>query len=424
MGKILNYHRPIRMILLINIIAFTLLYLYKESYDYHTILFGLGVIGLINTAYFLLKWGSCGDEYLFLIVAMLVSIGIIMIYRLDKSLGIKQITWFVIGIVLFFLSYFVYQKFNFWDRLIYVYMGCSFILFLLTLLLGKNIQGATNWIVVKGQSIQPSEIIKIFFVFFIASYYKHPEKLKIPPIPVNGKKINIGSDIVLSAAAYMYMGFLVLQREWGSAVLFFIVYFTLLYVFENGKKILLINGILAVLGGIGGFLFVHHIKVRVDVWLNPWKDIAGTGYQITQSLFAIGSGGFFGRGIGLGSPKYIPEVQTDFIFSAICEEMGIFGGTAVVFLFFLLVYRGCKIAMEVENAFNKAVALGITIMFGFQTFIIIGGVIKLIPMTGITLPFVSYGGSSLTTSFIALGILQAISKKAYEVEEELTVAKE
>jgi cell division protein FtsW (lipid II flippase) len=173
---------------------------------------------------------------------------------------------------------------------------------------------------------------------------------------------------------------------------------------------------------VAGVTFVNHVKVRVDAWLNPWADIADKGYQITQSLFAIGSGGFFGTGLGLGRPDFIPEVNTDFIFSAICEEMGILGGVSVVLLYFILTYRGFKIALFTTEYFAKVLALGLTLIFGFQTFIIIGGVIKLIPLTGITLPFISYGGSSLSINFIALGILQAISsghpeeKEAYDGE--------
>jgi len=165
--------------------------------------------------------------------------------------------------------------------------------------------------------------------------------------------------------------------------------------------------------GFFGYYFVYHIRVRIDTWLNPWKDIAGKGYQITQSLFAIYSGGYFGTGLGLGRPDMVPAVNTDFIFSAICEEMGILTGVAVILLYMLLTYRGLKIVMKVKSKFNQVLGLGITTMLGLQTFIIIGGVIKLIPLTGITLPYISYGGSSLISSFIILGILQAISKEDY-----------
>ena len=160
-----------------------------------------------------------------------------------------------------------------------------------------------------------------------------------------------------------------------------------------------------------GYKFLYHIQVRVATWLNPWDDISNTGYQITQSLFAIASGGYFGKGIGNGSPGYIPEVHSDFIFSAVCEEMGVFGGAAIILLFFLIAYRCFKIAITAKNPFDKAVCLGLTLMFSVQTFIIVGGVIKMIPLTGITLPFVSYGGTSIVVNFISLGIIQAISAK-------------
>jgi len=164
--------------------------------------------------------------------------------------------------------------------------------------------------------------------------------------------------------------------------------------------------------GILGYFFLHHIQVRVSAWLNPWEDISGTGYQITQSLFAIASGGYFGKGIGNGSPNYIPEVHSDFIFSAICEEMGVFGGAAVIILFFLIAYRCFKISIRTTNVYDKALSFGLTVMFAMQTFIIVGGVTKMIPLTGITLPFVSYGGTSIVVSFASLGIIQAISAKA------------
>ena len=185
----------------------------------------------------------------------------------------------------------------------------------------------------------------------------------------------------------------------------------MIYVYEKNRLFLLFNIAAALIVGFLGYKFLYHIQVRVGVWLNPWDDALGKGYQITQSLFAIGSGGFFGSGIGLGSPEYIPEVHSDFIFSAICEEFGILGGVAVIMLYFILVYRGIRIAMKNNNVFYRCVAAGISALFGFQTFVILGGVIKLIPLTGITLPFISYGGSSLLISFAAVAVLEAIANR-------------
>lgn len=429
---IFNRYRPIYFIAFLNLLAFGLLFLKSPS---KTVLFTCFImIAMIYFVYFFLQWKRWGDLYLFLIVSMLSSIGLIMIFRLDPELGTKQIIWFAGGIILFLLTYFIFTYIKFWNKLAYFYIGLAIVLFLLTLIFGRNISGATNWIRIGNFSVQPSEYIKIIFIFFLACYYAKPDilqvpsfsikeryikvpdftikekNIKMPNFTIKERDINIPNNIMLSIISYVFLVFFVLQREWGGAVLLFLIHIVLLFVFENDWKVILGNIAFAFIGGLLGVLFVNHIQVRIDVWLNPWEDIAGKGYQVTQSLFAIGSGDFFGRGLGLGSPRYIPEVETDFIFSAICEEMGILGGVAVIMLYYILVYRGFKIALTVENTFYKALALGITLIFAFQTFIIIGGVIKLIPLTGITLPFISYGGSSLTTSFIALGILQGISK--------------
>ncbi len=426
--KLLSLKRPVNMLVLANILAFGLLYYYKKPYDKMVLIEGLIVTGLLCLSYFFIIKKNMGDGYLFLVVAMLSSLGVLMIYRLDQDRGFKQILWLVIGIGLFFLSYYLFGKVKIKDRLMFYYYAASIFLFMSTLIIGSSINGSRNWILIGGYSFQPSEIIKILFVFTIACYFKNSEQFIFKSKSVNLKwkfdNTNIKSKMAFFIMVYSYIGFLVLQREWGTALLLFLIFFMVLYVFDNDIKLLLLNAAFAAVGCVGGYFFVHHIKIRVQMWLDPWSDVAGKGYQITQSMFAISAGGFFGRGIGLGDPYLIPEVKTDFIFSAICEEMGIFGGIAVILLYFLLVYRGFKIALYIKDLFKKLVALGITLMFGFQTFIIIGGVIKLIPLTGITLPFISYGGSSLVSGFIALGILQALSKECYSGEEDVADAEE
>lgn len=417
MGFLFNYRKPVNMIVAVNAIGFGLLFIYKKPYDPYILLAGFSAMLLIGLGYFTIRKARLGDEYLFLISGMLSSIGIIMLYRLDRVMGFKQIIWFGAGIGLFFASYFLFRRIKIWERLTFYYPALTFLLFTATLLLGRSIKGARNWIIIGRFSIQPSELIKVLFVFFIAAFFNQYEKNFKEFSFLRIKMIEVKPLHILMAIAYLHMGLMVIQQEWGTALLLFLVYFMLLYVFVNNLPYLLINGVLAAAGGVGGVMFVNHVKVRVDTWLNPWADIAGKGYQITQSLFAIGSGGFFGSGLGLGRPDFIPEVYTDFIFSAICEEMGIFGGVAIVLLYFILAYRGFKIALFTKEYFTKILALGLTLIFGFQTFIIIGGVIKLIPLTGITLPFISYGGSSLSVSFIALGILQAISSGPLDRKE-------
>ena len=199
-------------------------------------------------------------------------------------------------------------------------------------------------------------------------------------------------------------------------MLFYLIFFVIQYVYEKNRKLIYYNVLLAVVGAFLSYYLFAHVRVRVETWIDPWKYVDNKGYQITQSLFAIASGGFFGTGVGLGHPDFIPEVHTDFIFSAICEEMGLLTGIAIIMLFLVLVYRGFKIGFNQQNKFFRIVAFGISAMFGFQAFIIFGGVTKLIPLTGITLPFISYGGSSMISSFIALGILQVASEDIEEGE--------
>lgn len=403
--KVFSYRIPQNLMVLFNIMALLLLYLFKDRLDNYVLFSGILMIFIIYISHFILMKVSGGDHYIFLIISMLVSIGIIMIYRINPNYGFKQVVWFGLGIINFFVFYFIIRTIKYWDKWLITYCGLSFILFLATLIFGENIKGATNWIKIGDYTFQPAEMIKILFVFFLASYYNAKEK-----------KLTYPMFLII---VYIHIGFLFLQRDLGTAMLFFFIFLTISYIYEENRKTLLYNlGGATLMAGIS-YLVVNHVQTRVLAWIDPWKYIDDKGYQITQSLFAIASGGFFGTGIGLGHPSYIPEVHNDFIFSAICEELGIFGGIAVILLFLILVYRGYKIALKQHDKFFRIIAIGLTTMFGFQAFIIIGGVIKLIPLTGVTLPFVSYGGSSLVSSFAALGILQVASEELdWEQEED------
>lgn len=409
MYGIKRHKHPVYLVILADIFAFSLLCFYRKSADWYILAAGLLVVTLIVVTDLLIVKRLHGDEYLFLIVSILASLGFIMICRLDRIAGLKQVVWFAGGILLFFTGYWLFSRLRSLDKLMIYYIMAVFLLFVVTILLGRDINGSTNWVTIAGINFQPSEPIKIIFIMILACCFGGAGQFVTCRIRIGLIPGSLRSKLIATAVTYVFCGFLVMQREWGTLVLLFMIYLSMIYVFGTDIRLYAANGVLAVVGCIGGYLFLGHIRTRVDMWLNPWQDIAGKGYQITQSLFAIASGGFFGSGIGLGRPDMIPAVNTDFIFSAICEEMGIFGGMAVILLYFILCYRGFKIVLTTHNPFDKAVGLGITAMFGIQTFIIIGGVIKLIPMTGITLPFISYGGSSLTASFVALGILQAIS---------------
>jgi len=404
-----TFRRPLLLIAVFNIIGYSFLFLSGEAYNWHIAALGTFVTLLICTVCLFIIKRNAGDEYLFLIVSMLLSIGLLVISRLNEGLGIKQFIWVLVGLTLFFSVYFVYIRVSKWERFTYLYIFLPFAFYLITLVLGKNINGAVNWISIGGFTFQPSELSKILFIFFLASYFKQPDMLFLKDSRYSEKTKVIVNRVLLMLVTYLNIGFLVIQRELGTAVLMFLVFLIVLYVYGRDMRTFFLNSALIIPGLLASYALFYHIRVRVEVWIDPWSDITDKGYQITQSLFAIASGGFFGTGIGMGRPDMVPAVTTDFIFAAICEELGVFGGVAVVLLFMLLIYRGIKIILGVKNRFNKILGFGIAVMFGLQTFIIIGGVIKLIPLTGITLPFVSYGGSSLTTSFIALGIMQAIS---------------
>lgn len=393
---------PVFLLVLINIIAFWMLHVYVAAGNLIIIYTGVTLLGISVVTYLSIYYGRMGDTYLFPIVYLLVTLGVVMICRIDYDNGMKQVLWYLISIFAFYVTYFLYKNIKILPKLKWLYYCGGIICFIITLVFGSTINGAKNWITVGKFSIQPSEIIKLFFVFFLACYYPFKEKKFF------GK---IKERYIVMLCVYTFLGFLILQREWGIMLLFFSTYLVMEYVFENDLKILIGNFLLSGIGCYLGYLALNHIQIRVHTWLNPWTEISGNGYQITQSLFAIASGGFFGTGLGQGKPEYIPEVHSDFIFSAICEELGMFGGVAIILLFFIFTYRGIKIALKLPDGFDKCIATGITVMFGIQTFIIVGGVIKMIPLTGITLPFISYGGSSLLSSFISLGILQAISAK-------------
>lgn len=413
--------RPLIYIMIVTILGGILISINKGTLEKETALL-LGAMCLtLAIVYTLLTVFPLGDHYIFMITAMLGVIGVIMLLRLQTGHGQKQVVWFSIGAALFLFTGIVFKRVKYWNKLNKLYVICAIGLFLITAVAGYSSNGAKSWLRVGGFSFQPSEIIKLLFILTLAGIYTNdysqPTQFCYRIRAFYNTKL--GRNVMATLVSYLFLGFLVLQRDWGTAVLFFAIYITFAAVYGENKKLLLLNFAMALVMSFVGVKFMSHIQVRVATWLNPFSDVANKGYQITQSLFAIGEGGFVGQGIGAGSPYYIPEVHSDFIFAAICEEMGILGGMAVIMLYFVLVYRAFKISLSTNNSFNKAVAMGIGVMIGVQTFIIIGGVIKLIPMTGITLPFVSYGGSSMVATFLSLGVLQGISARGREISDEI-----
>lgn len=424
MQRIFENIKPLLLLLLLNFLGVALIFLNGIQSGDMVIL--CGIMCLISLAtYIIITLCKLGDSYLFVIISMLCSIGIIMQTRIHPANGIRQMILYLGGVVCFFAALFLYRALG--KRLkkyTLIYWGVSLFLFVLTMVMGVVTKGAKNWIRIGSLSVQPAEFIRILFVLSMSAIFTNarlPEKTlkKLKVDIAEQKKQRQARLIIAGMIAFTNAMCLFLQREWGIALLFFAIYIAYLYIYGDDRLFFCANILLVAFAAFIGVNYLSHIQVRIDAWRDPFANPYTGGYQILQSLFAISAGGFSGRGIGTGTPGAIPIVSSDFIFSAICEEMGVIGGIAVIMLYFLLVYRGFKIALSSTNEFNKAVASGLSVTLGIQTFIIVGGVIKLIPLTGITLPFISYGGSSMISTFIIMGMLQAISGAKGEVTDEI-----
>lgn len=314
--------------------------------------------------------------------------------------------------IIVFWNIFILKSYKKWYKFTALYLIGCVVMFLLTLLLAEDKYGARNWISIFGVGFQPSEITKILYVFFLASYDYNTDlldKINIKSAQKYKKYLPIIKRYFLMIVVYLFIGMFFLQKDLGTAMIFYGLFLVYQIVNQEDIRLILLNLLIAIAGAVAAYMLFSHIRIRVSTWLDPWKNIDGIGYQITQALFAIASGGFFGTGLGLGRPDVVPVVTSDFIFAAICEEMGTFTGMGVIMLFLILIYRGMKISLYQSNKFYKIVALGISVIFAIQGLVMFGGVMKLVPLTGITIPFVSYGGTSMAMSFICLAILQFCS---------------
>lgn len=415
LDKIFKQRKPRNLLLIFEILSILLLFTFNNNnIDRYIVILFLGLILIVYISNLVLGKVSSGDNYIFLIVSMLLSLGIITIYRLSPKLGLRQLIWVLAGILVFYLTYFIIRAMRRLEYMTGLYLGLSILFFLLTIILAPSKYGAKNWIEIsEGITIQLSEFTKILVIFLIASFYT--------TFQTRLKKLNYKyTSYYLMGVIYIFVGFLFIQRDLGTAAIFIAIYTLIQYIYDEDRMSILINVGLMAIGSVAGYFLFSHVRNRVDIWLNPWTadKVVNSARQIVQSLFGIGEGGFIGQGIGLGYPKQIAFAYSDVIFSAICEEMGVLTGIGIIMLYMLLVYRAIKIALNQEYLFYRILALSVAILFTVQAFLNIGGVIKLIPMTGLTLPFISYGGSSLISSFVALGILQVTSEDlSYKYEK-------
>lgn len=387
--------RILRLVCIMVILAFSIIALYSK--DSMALILGIFSAALTLYGYFIIsKYFPDGDKYIFVLSSFLTDIGLVMLYRIKPYYAVRQLTWFTVGTSVFILIVVLLPDMESISSLKYLYMGVAVGLLLLAQIFAADIKGSKNWVDLGFTTFQPSEFSKIFIILYLASALKDFKNRK---------------DLIMPAAVIaVSLILLVLQKDLGTALIFFCISMTMVYV-GTSKFHYVASAIgLFSLGATGSYYAFSHVRRRVQMWINPWSDPTNWGYQIVQSLFAIASGGFLGTGLYLGHPEYIPEVQTDLIFSIICEELGLLGGFAIIIAYFLIVYRGFRSAIYAENSFSRLVSVGLSTMIGSQVFVIIGGVIKLIPLTGITLPLISYGGSSMVITFAALGILQKISE--------------
>ena len=327
-----------------------------------------------------------------------------MISRLSFQKALKQ---YVIVIISFALAMFIpllLNRLSFWKKLTWLYAAVGILLLGGVLILGEVTHGSKISFTVHEVTFQPSEFVKIVFVFFVAAAL--------------WEDISFGRIAVTTVLAGIQVMILVVSKDLGSALIFFVAYLFLVFAASKDYRYLLTGLAGGCLAAIGAYFIFDHVKVRVLAWQDPWSYIDNQGYQITQSLFAIGSGSWFGMGLYQGNPSAIPYVEADFIFSSICEELGVVFGICLILVCLSCFVRMMDNAIRQKDRFHQLLVSGLGIMYIFQMFLTVGGGIKFIPLTGVTLPFVSYGGSSVMTTMIMFFIVQALSMKGSKKEGE------
>ncbi len=344
------------------------------------------------------------DPFLIPIIGLLSGIGLMTIWRLYPSLGLRQTIWLACSAIIMIagISYPIFL--HSLQRYKYLWLILGLLLTALTLIFGSNPGGSgpALWLNFIGIHFQPSELLKLLLITFLAGYFT--ERISI----TLGNIESLFPHLIITLIAILL---LVFQRDLGTAAIFLLLYLSIFYSVRGKKIILWFTPLLILILGLVGFFFLDIVRLRIETWLKPFADTTGASFQIIQSLIAAAEGNLIGTGVGLGSPTLVPVAVSDFIFSAITEELGFLGAMLVIGLIILLLYRGTKIALSTKKAFHKYLALGLVYYFGIQSILIIGGNIGFLPLTGVTLPFISYGGSSLLISFIALTILLVISNQ-------------
>jgi cell division protein FtsW (lipid II flippase) len=404
--------------------GFTAVYISRQAdLDSATLTYGGIFLLLCLSVHLFIRFAlPHADPYLFPLVALLASFGLVMIYRIDPDLARQQAGWFVAGIAFFVGTVLWLRDVRILERYRYVIAAVGIGLLVLPRLpgIGSQVNGAYLGVDFGPIAFQPTEFAKLCIIVFLASYLvergdvlvagaRRVLGMTLPPLK------HFGPLMVVWGAAMLMLIFI---RDLGSSLMFFGAFLALLYV-ATGRLFFVLSGLgLFVLGAWFFAGTVPHVEDRIDIWLDPWQDPDGKGHQIAQSLFAQADGGIFGKGFGEslltlpdGDP-ILPAPHTDLIYAVIANELGLFGAASLVLVYLLFAERGFRIAMLAGDGFSKLLATGLAAVLALQAFVIVGGVTRVIPLTGVTLPFVSYGGSSIVANFVLLALLLMISQRA------------
>ena len=339
---------------------------------------------------------------------MCMMVGFVILGRLASDYAVHQIILAAAAMVLCIFVPLIIEKFRILEKMGWYFAAIGIVFLMLVFVIGVEKYGSRNWISVGGIAIQPSEFVKILYVFFMASLLSQTTKFK--------------HIVIISAVAAVHVVILVAEKDLGAALIYFVTYIFVLYVATTKVQYLgagLAGGTLA---SIVAYHLFSHVRSRGQAWRDPWAEIRGGGYQVAQSLFAIGTGGFIGMGLGKGLPGSVPVVESDFVFSAISEELGGVFAICLIMVYLSSYIMFVNIAMKMKKQFYKLTAFGLSVVFIFQVFLCVGGVTKFIPSTGVTLPLISYGGSSIVTTIIIFSVIQGMyvlnGKEEESLEEE------
>ena len=390
----------ISVVMLFFFSAFVLISFQKEQVNWQGLLLSVAVPAMIFIGSMVLPRLFPADKLLLSLTNFLCALGVLLLYRIKPEYGLDQAVHYGVGLVCMLIAILVVHKVRAWRWIAFAAIFLSLGALALPLAIGTTINGAKSWISIAGQSLQPSELVKLSFLVVLAYYMSRRRMLP-------WLFLAVGS-----------LGLLMLQEDLGTALMY---YFSTLFLYYASTSNLPMT-MLGAVGGAGaaaaGYMMFDRVKRRVAAWKNPWGDYQNSGFQIVQSLIAIGSGGLFGVGLGLGSPRDIPEYTSDFIFAVLCEQFGIIFGLCVLLIYVILLMRGVSIAIASRESFHALLAMGCVLMLGVQTFVIIGGVIKLIPLTGVTMPFVSEGGTSMVSCLCLIGMLQGVASRNEDLLKE------